>query len=297
MNRKAILNVITALALLAAASVRSRAQSAPAPPDGAAGGITTQQAPGPLPPGRFLFKFRSVDESFDGKVVTGVPYSADAVTERTQVLADGNRIVQKTTAHVYRDSQGRTRREQTLGAIGPWGAPADLPPITMINDPVTGVGYFLDPRDKIAMEHPLRSMVHHEGGDVTYRVNGGGKMVYKRMLNPAADGSNRVTSKVSLGTQTMDGVEAQGTRETVTIAAGAIGNDQPLQIVTERWYSPELQTVIMTKHSDPRFGDSVYRLTNISRGEPDPSLFQVPPDYTVKQGPRMLMKKQLGDSQ
>ncbi|HEV2178467.1 MAG TPA: hypothetical protein VGW33_14880 [Terriglobia bacterium] len=293
-NRKAILTVLTSLALLAAASVRSRAQSAAAPPDSAVPGA--EQAPPPPPPGQVFFRFRSVDESFDGKVVTGVPYSADAVTERTQVLADGNRIVQKTTAHLARDSQGRTRREQTLGEIGPWGAPADLPPMTMINDPVAGVHFVLDARRKIAFKHPLGD----KGISFTASPDGGsGAVVYRHheILNPPGpEASDRTSTQVSLGTRTIEGVQAQGTRTTVTIAAGAIGNDQPIQIVSERWYSPELQAVVMTKHSDPRFGDSVYRLTNISRDEPAPSLFEVPPDYTVKEGPgNVVFRRKLGD--
>jgi hypothetical protein len=80
-------------------------------------------------------------------------------------------------------------------------------------------------------------------------------------------------------------LQAEGTRITTTIPAGDIGNEQPIQIVDERWYSPELQVVVMTRHSDPRFGETTYRLTNIQRGEPSASLFQVPSDYTVKEVP------------
>jgi hypothetical protein len=89
----------------------------------------------------------------------------------------------------------------------------------------------------------------------------------------------------SLGKQNIGGVEAEGTRSTVTIPTGEIGNERPIEIVSERWYSPELQTAVMTRHSDPRTGETVYRLTNISRTEPARSLFEVPADYTVKEGP------------
>ena len=88
----------------------------------------------------------------------------------------------------------------------------------------------------------------------------------------------------SLGKQTIEGVEAEGKRTTVTIPAGAVGNERPIEMVTETWYSPELQTTIMSKRSDPRTGETTFRLTNIRRGEPDASLFQVPSDYTVKEG-------------
>jgi len=87
-----------------------------------------------------------------------------------------------------------------------------------------------------------------------------------------------------LGKQSIEGIEADGTRKTVEIPAGEIGNERPIEIVFERWYSPELQVVVMTKHSDPRFGETTYRLTNINRSEPARELFEVPADYTV-QGP------------
>ena len=85
--------------------------------------------------------------------------------------------------------------------------------------------------------------------------------------------------------RSIEGVQAEGLRVTTTIPAGDIGNEQPIQIVNERWYSPELQVVVMTRHSDPRFGETTYRLTNISRTEPAATLFQVPSDYTIKEGP------------
>ena len=91
--------------------------------------------------------------------------------------------------------------------------------------------------------------------------------------------------KEQLGKQNIEGVEAEGTRTTVTIAAGEIGNERPIEIVSERWYSPELQLVVMTRHSDPRTGETTYKLTNINRSEPAKSLFEVPSDYTVKEGP------------
>jgi hypothetical protein len=88
----------------------------------------------------------------------------------------------------------------------------------------------------------------------------------------------------SLGTQTIEGVTAEGTRATLTIPAGDIGNTLPIEIVDETWYSSELQINVMTKHRDPRSGETTYRLTNISRSEPDRSLFEIPSDYTVAEG-------------
>ena len=103
-------------------------------------------------------------------------------------------------------------------------------------------------------------------------------------------GPERGGKTESLGRQTIEGVEAEGTRNTTTIPTGEIGNERPLEIVFERWYSPELQTVVMTRHADPRFGETIYRLTNISRDEPVRSLFEVPANYTVKEGPTMGQK-------
>src|SRR5690242_7555338 len=77
--------------------------------------------------GPMTMDFIGAEMSFGDKTVKGAPYSADAITETTQTLADGNRITRKTTASLYRDSQGRTRREESLAAIGPWAAAGDPP--------------------------------------------------------------------------------------------------------------------------------------------------------------------------
>jgi hypothetical protein len=104
---------------------------------------------------------------------------------------------------------------------------------------------------------------------------GGATYVFRR-------GNSENEVKEQLGKQIIEGVEAEGSRTTVTIPAGEIGNEKPIVIVSERWYSPELQMVIMSKHSDPRSGETIYRLTNISRLEPAKALFEVPGDYTFK---------------
>ena len=93
----------------------------------------------------------------------------------------------------------------------------------------------------------------------------------------------RITGRgVDLGMQLCAGVNAQGTRTTRTIPAGTIGNAQALTITNERWVSPDLQTVVMSKRTDPRTGSASFQLTNIVKQEPDPTLFQVPSDYTVQ---------------
>src|SRR5204863_7006472 len=98
----------------------------------------------------------------------------------------------------------------------------------------------------------------------------------------------------NLGTQTVEGLEATGTRTTVTIPAGAIGNDKAITIVSERWVSTELQAVLLSTHSDPQFGQTTYRLTGVTRGEPEKSLFEVQSDYTVRQGPHDTMRFRRG---
>jgi hypothetical protein len=212
-----------------------------------------------------------------GRVVTGAPFSADVVTESTQVLSDGNHIKQSSTVHFARDSQGRTRREQSLTSLGALGSNRT---VVFIDDPVNSVSYALMPDTKTANKSV------HPGGR-------GGNRGQNNPNRPGPDiargpggrgGRNSQNLKTeSLGTQVMEGVSVQGTRTTMTIPAGQIGNDQPINIVTERWYSPDLQTTIMVKRSDPRNGDTVTRYTNISRAEPVPTLFQPPADYKVQE--------------
>ena len=94
--------------------------------------------------------FIASEMGFGGKVVKGSPYSAQAITEAVQTLADGNRIVRKTTASVYRDSEGRTRQDQSVGNIGPYAVAGEPRQVIFINDPVSNVNYVLDARDKTA---------------------------------------------------------------------------------------------------------------------------------------------------
>jgi len=266
------------------------------------------------------FVFVSTEMSFGGKVVKGAPYTAEAVTESVQTLADGNRIVRKTTAQVYRDSEGRTRRDQTIGAIGPYAAAGDPPQTYFINDPVAGVDYILEPRSKVARKLPhMEFSFKTESGEPekgvverrlerattpppqrTSKEGAARGFVFTTNAPPLpgapgepgepdvqffARSSKAETKTEKLDARSIEGVQAEGTRTTTTIPAGEIGNEQPIQIVNERWYSPELQIVVMTRHSDPRFGETSYRLTNIQRGEPASTLFQVPSDYTVKEAP------------
>jgi hypothetical protein len=220
-----------------------------------------------------------------GRVVKNAPYSADIVTETTQTLADGNHIRQSSTAKVYRDSGGRTRREQSLNTLGGLAAGSNLPPVVFINDPVAGFNYALNPRDRTATRSAWARPGRGGPGQ-------GSSQPMARLRQPPPDregvmrwgrgGAAPQSIKTeSLGRQTIEGVPADGTRTTMTIPAGQWGNEQPIQIVTERWYSPDLQTVVLSKHMDPRAGETVSRLSNVSRSEPPSSLFELPVDYKV----------------
>jgi hypothetical protein len=274
---------------------------------------------GAPPPGADVVFIAS--ESFGGKVVKGAPYSAESITESVQTLSDGNRIVNKITSTVYRDSEGRLRREQTLKGLGVLGASEEPLQMIFINDPVAGVTYSLDSRTRTAHKTGAFSFgfsgkagAHGvEGQRFEFKVAPGGSAAASTagsltMTQPHAGtavagtrmplpeggvsastyvfrtkpGPNANEVKEDLGKLIIEGVEAEGTRTTVTIPAGEIGNERSIEIVSERWYSPELQLVVMTRHSDPRSGETTYKLTNINRSEPARSLFEVPSDYTIK---------------
>ncbi len=239
--------------------------------------------------------FVNSEFSFD-RLVKGAPYSAQATTETTQILSDGNRIVNSSTAAVYRDGEGRTRREQTLKAIGAFSASGESFKTISINDPVAGVAYVLEPHSHSARK--IQGLRIEAGAGAGFKVSSGseGNVIFNRTSNGEVQlRRGTVEAKVreeklrdefrneDLGTQAIEGVNAVGTRTTITIPAGQIGNERAIEIVDERWFSPELKTVVMTRHSDPRSGEVVYRLTNINRTEPDHSLFEVPGDYTLRE--------------
>lgn len=219
------------------------------------------------------------------RTITGAPYSAQEVTETSQTLPNGNVISRKTQTNVYRDSSGRVRTEITLPAgrgRGPAAAQAETAGTTRtivnIHDPVAKVSRELDPQTKVARETPLPGFRGGNGAAAGARPGRGPNAAAR---TPASD-PNVVTETLAM--QTINGVQATGTRVTRTIPVGQIGNAQPIQIVHETWMSPDLKVPVMVKSSDPRFGTTVTQLTNITRAEPDPSLFQTPSDYTVTKG-------------
>jgi hypothetical protein len=280
MNRKILMcSMLSGALLLGAAAVRAQKDpvGVPPPPEHFA---MLQGEPsgdvmfaGPIGERIELLGFEGMH---GGKVVTGAPFSAVAVSETTQTLADGNHISRKTQTNLFRDGQGRFRKEVTLPAIGPLATAGQPKSFVMIDDPVANAHFILHPEGKAA-----EKMSHSFGG-----MKGGMEGAMKgrfesRMQEEIANGTLK---KEDLGTQTIAGVSAQGTRITRTIPVGQIGNEKPITVVSEHWYSNDLQMTVMSKRSDPRFGDTTYTLTSIQRTEPNAALFAVPPDFTVKEG-------------
>jgi hypothetical protein len=221
----------------------------------------------------------------EGAPVKGAPYFAEVVTESVQNLADGNRIVRKTTGRVYRDSQGRVRREDDR-------EPGHVRVIS-ITDPVAGAAWSLNPETKVAWK-------------TGYSVAGivGAKALVFSTADPAEfDRAKELAAKIREAQDALKEKQAAGgggvpggtgvivplpsemkvEAKTEKLPARAIGNEQPIAIVTEQWRSPELQVLVLTRTSDPRSGETTYRLLGITRAEQAPSWFEVPADYTVRE--------------
>lgn len=227
-------------------------------------------------------RFLGAEAGNPGPVVKGAPYSAEATTESIQILPDGNRIRQTSVVRVFRDAEGRTRREQSLNSIAPLPGNSNLPTVVFINDPVLGVNYALSPDERTATKSSWERREGSRGPQIDSREGLGRKDVgrgAKRGGDVRQDYPN--VKSESLGRQVIEGVAADGKKTTMTISAGQIGNELPIHIVSEIWYSPELRTVILSKRSDPRQGEMTFRLANINRSEPARSLFEVPADYSI----------------
>jgi hypothetical protein len=239
-------------------------------------------------------------EFAEGRVVKGAPYTAEASTETVQVLADGNRISRKITNSVARDGEGRTRREESMGQPGS----GQQRKFIFIGDPVARTTYVLDTNSKEA--HATQSMQYRAMGKeaeaklaaeraremVRTVTNFHGNSEHSVSVSVGGESHSNGTEKVEqLGTRTIQGVAAEGRRVTNTIAAGEIGNDRPIEVVRETWYSSDLQITLMSTTSDPRTGTTTYQVTSLQRGEPSPSLFEVPSEYTtVKENGNVMMR-------
>jgi hypothetical protein len=251
-------------------------------------------------------------QPFDDEVVTGRPFTADSVIQINQTLADGNRIITSQTTAVTRDGQGRTRSEKIFASASGDG---EQQKTVFISDPVKQVRQVFGP-DHVVHELPLSafslqpyaisiSTAHAapQGSQQVQRFStsrgaaGGalrGRPTGVRQLQQFSTANSPPVAEEQslnqpgelkeehLGTQMIGGVEADGIRTTLTIPVGQVGNESPIVITDERWYSPELQVTVLVKHIDPRFGESSYRLTNIQRTEPPASMFQAPADYPIE---------------
>lgn len=242
-----------------------------------------------------------------GNPVKGAPYSAEAVTETTQTLADGNRIVHRASSNLYRDSEGRERREESFEKLGAWNAEGEPAKAIFISDPVAKVSYSLDTKGRTARKMPapfMAATTKREAESSARMITRGPVETHVAITTSGRPGDvvysyNRVTgtdkppAKVEhLGKRMIEGVEAEGTRTTVTIPAGQIGNEKAFDIVSERWYSAELQMTVLSRHSDPRTGENVYKITNVNRSEPLRSMFEVPADYTVTEAATTRVHRQ-----
>ena len=256
-----------------------------------------------------------------GNAIKGAPYAADEITESFQMLADGTKISHQSQVTVYRDGEGRVRRES--------------PTQITIWDAKENVSYTLDPKSMTAVKSAMGKAISFTGTtaadkralEITLRsssveasqakvavdtqiaaaldkmkaemaASGNAIMVNGTMAAPNAAEAmkeqlffamekvsqapgSKLSHNESLGQRVMEGLTADGTRSTSTIEAGVIGNDRPINIVAERWYSSELQTAVYSKRSDPRTGEEIFRLTNVRRGEPGADLFLLPPGYRL----------------
>jgi hypothetical protein len=243
----------------------------------------------------------------DAQVVKGKPYSADTSTEAVQTLPDGNHISHRTVSKFYRDSEGRTRREETFGNVVPDdGLPHEVK--VFIDDPVSGTSFVLDPgsksADKMQKRHffldapkaeddgtsiMFKSLKDSEAGvklapgSMTLKIQDDHSGNPNTVVIQAMDDKRDVV-KEDLGARTIEGVECSGTRQTITIPAGTVGNEKPISIVTETWFAPSIEAVVESTSDDPRYGKTTYQLTNVQLSEPARSLFEPPADFKINGG-------------
>jgi hypothetical protein len=198
--------------------------------------------------------------------ILNAPYSIVEETEHTQTLTDGTHMVTRNKTRLYRDSYGRTRSESFYIRAGV----AEEPKTIVINDPIAGTSYTLFVRQRVA-----RTIAPPVG------LPNNPNVVYKSAST--AEGARPKSTSEDLGTQSIEGVLVEGVRSTTVYPEGLMGNDKAIQTVSERWVSKELGLTLLEKDSDPRFGETVTRVTSLDRAEPDPALFQIPPDYIVQE--------------
>ena len=256
----------------------------------------------------------AIGEMMRGPIVRDAPYSAEAVTTLKQTLGDGTHIERRSTAKIFRDSAGRVRREQNvigLEALNPSGGALTI--VTIV-DPVARLTYVLDANLRIASRTPMASgsagSVTNTAGSITNTpppppppppIPGTGRngrnnqrsLEREFLFNDVAGGlvaplvpfTSDIPETVWRERREIDGLMSRGAITRATIPVGAIGNDRAIEMMTERWESPDLKVIVLARHSDPRIGELEYRLTNVKRGQPAADLFKVPAGYRVIDGP------------
>lgn len=238
--------------------VISRDESRPPLLPGRGPGPTPGFRPSPPPNARFI----AAELRFGDKLIAGQPFSAEVVIEDTKRLFDGAKVTKQRRGAIYRDGEGRTRREQPLETVGGFNiVGVDNKPLNLvfINDFVAKTQTSLDLSNKIARIDPLGNQA---------------KPFEKRQPDDA--------KTESLGTRTIEGVKAEGTKTTFEIPIGQLGNDKPVAVATETWFSPELGVIVMSRHVDPVAGEHIFKLVNIRRVEPPADLFTVPAGFRVE---------------
>lgn len=200
-------------------------------------------------------KFLEAEMRFGDKMIKNAPFSAEIVIENSRRLFDGSVVTRQTKGAIYRDGAGKTRREQTLEDISGYSL-SEAQKLVFINDFEAKTHFFMDVNRKIFRRRPLGEN-----------------------RPPKFDNELQNAKNESLGTKILEGVKVEGTRTTFEIPVGQIGNDKAIQVITEKWFSPELQMTVMSRHVDPLAGEQVFRLVNIKLGEPSADLFIVPKDF------------------
>lgn len=293
--RMNVLALVTILALITSAAAQAPADSALPVPMSTGFPVLSQH----------IGAMSMHMDNMDVAPVKGAPFCATVTTEHTQLFADGNRIHTTDSSTMCRDAEGRTRREASLNLLGAAGQQS-MPKMITIIDPVAGFHYMLDSENKIAhkMAMPSTGVSAVEGAASGVPTDqppkgehiaffqssegmamGGSDVFYHKVITrKPGDASDEPTPATeNLGDQSIGGVHATGTRMITTIPSGKMGNDQPIVVTSERWYSPDLRATVMTKHSDPWAGELKTQFASVNTSEPDPSLFTVPSDYKVEE--------------
>jgi hypothetical protein len=337
---KAVSPLFVVLSLAWPMPAAAQASAAPVSDD-AVPPITVQIAP---PPISISSAMLGVASPLGAQSVAGKPMLAEFVTEHHQSFTDGNRISRSTNSSIYRDAQGRIRRESQLSLPG---LPAGVSASTFITivDRQLGYGYVLDPQEMVAHRYELNgsgpSYIAHlstqgnanamlspaskppaetsaeapSSGNSHWRLHGFSPRHVRPATDTSADPGSPASDRLSsdflpkdsattsaapamridqpflaapnpvrtenLGEQVILGFRARGTRVITTLPAGQIGNDRPIDIVSEQWFSPELEIVMRSMHRDPWAGEFTTSVTRVSRGDQPAPLFEVPESYKV----------------